>query len=79
MSPAFGLDTDESKEIEDMKNRYRHLRDKVDLSPKEQKELDELITRLTDLPAGGVSNMKLSEEHAQLLQKIEKELLKGSA
>lgn len=79
MSPAFGLDTDESKEIEDMKNRYRHLRDKGDLSSKEQKELDELITRLTDLPAGGASNMKLSEEHAQLLQKIEKDLLEGSA
>lgn len=79
MSPAFGLDTDASKEIEDMKNRYRHLRDKANLSSKEQKELDELTTRLTDLPAGGVSNMKLSEEHAQLLQKIEKELLEGSA
>ena len=34
MSPAFGLDTDESKEVEDMKNRYRHLRDKADLSSK---------------------------------------------
>ena len=79
MSPAFGLDTDESKAVEDMKNRYRHLRDKANLSSKEQKELDELTTRLTDLPAGGASNMKLSEEHAQLLQKIGKELLEGSA
>ena len=79
MSPAFGLDTDESKEIEDMKNRYRHLRDKADLSSKEQEALNQLKATLTELPTGDRSNMKLSEEHAQLLEKIEKELLEGSA
>ena len=77
MSPAFGLDTDESKEVEDMKNRYRHLRDKVDLSSNEQKELNQLKATLTELPTGDRSNMKLSEEHAQLLEKIEKKLLEG--
>ena len=79
MSPAFGLETDESKEVEDMKNQYRHLRDKVDLSSKEQKALNQLKATLTELPTGDRSNMKLSEEHAQLLEKIEKELLEGSA
>ncbi|MYC75114.1 AAA family ATPase [Candidatus Poribacteria bacterium] len=77
MSPAFGLDTDESKEIEDMKNRYRHLRDKANLSSKDQEELNQLKATLTELPTSDRSNMKLSEEHAQLLQKIEKELLEG--
>ena len=77
MSPAFGLDTDESKEIEDLKNRYRHLRDKADRSSKEQEELDKLTAFLNDLPIGGRSNMKLSDEHIQLLQKIEEELREG--
>ncbi|MXV73392.1 ATP-binding protein [Candidatus Poribacteria bacterium] len=77
MSRAFGLDTDESKEVEDMKNRYRHLRDKVDLSAKEQEELDKLTAFLTDLPTAGRSNMQSSEEHMQLLRKIEKELQEG--
>ncbi len=77
MSPMFGLDTDESKEIEDMKNRYRHLRDKADLSTKDQEELDKLTASLTDLPAADRSNMQSSEEHIQLLRKIEKELQEG--
>lgn len=79
MSPAFGVDTDEAKEVEDKKNRYRHLRDKADLSSEERAELNELIGFLTDLPAGGRSNMKLAEEHMPLLRKIEKELQEGRA
>ena len=77
MSHAFGLDTDESKEIEDMKNRYRYLRDKADLSTKEQAELDKLTTVITELPLGGKASMILSEEHEQLLRKIEQELQEG--
>ena len=77
MSPAFGLDTDESKEVEDMKNRYRSLRDKADLSAKEQAELDKLTTAITELPLGGRASMILSEEHEQLLRKIERELQEG--
>ena len=77
MSPAFGLDADESKEIEDMKNRYRYLRDKVDLSSKERAELGRLTGTLTELPTGGRSNMQFSEEHTRLLQKIERELQEG--
>ena len=77
MSPMFGLDTDESKEVEDLKNRYRHLRDKADLSAKEQAELDKLTTAITELPLGGRASMILSEEHEQLLRKIEQELQEG--
>ena len=79
MSPAFGLDTDESKEVEDLKNRYRHLRDKVELSTKEQAELEHLKTSITELPPGGRASMILSEEHEQLLQKIEQELLEAKS
>ena len=77
MTPMFALDTDESKEVEDMKNRYRHLRDKADLSSEECAELDQLKTSLTDLPTGGRSSMKPSEEHDQLLRRIERELQEG--
>ena len=77
MSPAFGVDTDESKSVEDMKHRYRSLRDKADLSAKEQAELDKLTTALTELPLGGRASMILSEEHEQLLRKIEQELQEG--
>ncbi len=79
MSPAFGLNTDESKEVEDMKNRYCYLRDKADLSSKERDELKKLTTSITDLPISGRSNMQLPEEHAMLLQEIEKELRKGGS
>ncbi len=78
MSPAFGLDTDESKSVEDMKNRYRSLRDKADLSAKEQAEFDKLTTAITELPLGGRASMILSEEHEQLLRKIERELQEGT-
>ncbi len=77
MSPAFGLDTDESKTVEDMKNRYCALRDKADLSSKEREELNKLTAFLTDLPTPSRSNMQSSDEHTQLLQKIEKELREG--
>ena len=77
MTPMFALDTDESKAVEDMKDRYRHLRDKADLSSEEDAELDQLKASLTGLPTGGRSNMKLSEEHEQLLRRIEKELQEG--
>ena len=77
MTPMFALDTDESKAVEDMKDRYRHLRDKADLSSKERAELDQLKASLTDLPTGGRSSMKLSEEHEQLLRRIERELQEG--
>ena len=77
MTPVFALDTDESKEVEDMKNRYRHLRDKADLSSEECAELDQLKTSLTDLPTGGRSSMELSGKHEQLLRRIERELQEG--
>lgn len=77
MSPAFGLNTDESKEVEDMKQQYRTLRDKADRSPQEDSELEKLKASLTDLPVGSRSNMHSSEEHTRLLQKIERELQEG--
>ncbi len=79
MSPAFGLNTDESKEVEDMKNRYRLLRDKADLTSEDRDELKQLTTAITDLPISGRSNMQLPEEHTMLLQEIEKELRKGGS
>ena len=56
---------------------YHHLRDKVDRSSKEQEELNKLTAFLTNLPTGGSSNMQSSDEHTQLLRRIEKELQEG--
>ena len=66
MSPLFGLDTDESKDVEDMKNRYRQLRDKSERSSAEDTEFEELAEQLTDLPIAGRSNINFS----QLFQEI---------
>ena len=44
------------------------------MSAKEQAELDKLTTAITELPLGGRASMILSEEHEQLLRKIEQEL-----
>ena len=79
MTDAFGLDTDESKEVEEKKKQYRQLRDKASLSPRERAELDQLTADLKDLPTSGRSNLLLSEEQQNLLQKIEKELQEGDA
>ena len=56
---------------------YRHLQDKVGMSSKEQEELNKLTAFLTNLPTGGRSNRQSSDEHTQLLRKIEKELQEG--
>ena len=66
MSPLFGLDTDESKKVENMKNRYRQLRDKSERSSTEDAEFEELGEDLTHLPIAGRSNINF----AQLFEEI---------
>ena len=68
MSPLFGLDTDESQKVEDMKNRYRQLRDKSDRSSEENTELEELAEDLTNLPIGGRSNIDFSQLYRELTE-----------
>ncbi len=50
MTDAFGLKTDESKEVEETKNRYRELRDKKRKSKEEKIEMEGISQRLRDMP-----------------------------
>lgn len=68
MSPLFGLDTDESQKVEDMKNTYRQLRDKSDRTSDENTELENLTEQLTDLPIGGRTNIDFSQLYRELTE-----------
>lgn len=74
MSDAFGIETDESLEVEKTKNEYRLLREKKDLSLKEKKRLEELTSYLKELPKISRPNFQLADEQVQLLEQINLEL-----
>ena len=74
MSDIFGIETDNSLEIQEKETRYRKLRDKKRLSANEKAELDQLIAFLSNRPIGGRSTIRLQEEEVELLQQIRKEL-----
>ncbi len=74
MTDVFGLESDESLEVQEKKNRYRELRDKEPLSAKERHEFDQLKIYLSERPTGGRSNMRLQEKEIELLQQVQKEL-----
>lgn len=73
MSPAFGLETDESLKVENWKKEYRMLKANLNRNAEEEKRFAELKTALQMLPEPNGS-VYFSEEHYHLLQKIEKEL-----
>lgn len=73
-SDVFGIETDESAEIEEKKSRYRKLRDKKDISPKEKKELNKLTDELKDLPGVRPEQMIVTKEQIKLLEKIKVEI-----
>jgi predicted ATP-binding protein involved in virulence len=70
----FGLETDESSEIEAKKIQYRKLRDKKSRSAKEKKELEKLKIELADLPVRQRGNLTVPPGHLQLIKKLKKEL-----
>ncbi len=74
MTDVFGLESDESLEVQEKKSRYRELRDKEPLLDGERQELDQLKTYLSERPTGGRSNMRLQEKEMELLQQVQKEL-----
>lgn len=76
MTDVFGIESDESLEIQKKKDRYVKLRDKEKLSAEEEAELEELASFLSTVPQGGRANLALQKEHAQLLRDIQKELRK---
>lgn len=74
MSEAFGLETDESLEVELKKDRYRQLRDKGKLTKKEESELETLKEELRHVAQSGATNLHLHQEQVALLQRVQAEL-----
>jgi predicted ATPase len=74
MTDAFGVETDESIVVQGQKERYRTLKDKKRLSPREKQEFTGLKRDLTTLPEGGRTNQLLSQHQVDLLQKLDREL-----
>jgi hypothetical protein len=74
MSEAFGVESDESWQLQEKKARYRELRDKEQLSTEEKERLDQLTVELSERPVGGRSNLRLQEEEVELLRQIQQEL-----
>jgi hypothetical protein len=74
MTPVFGLETDESYEIEVAKNEYSELKLKGDhLSPEEKKRLTAVREKLKQrLPRS--ASPKYSAKEIALLERIEKTL-----
>ncbi|MBX3172584.1 MAG: AAA family ATPase, partial [Candidatus Eremiobacteraeota bacterium] len=69
-SPAFGLETDASRETEHLRRRYVELRDKK-RSLDEDSEFAGLVQDLGSRPEGGRSNLLLSEQQLAFLSKLE--------
>lgn len=74
VSEAFGVPTDESLSTERIKDRYRDLRDKSDLTEVEQEEVQELSSKLATTVQSSRSEEDLSEDQAELLERISSEL-----
>jgi hypothetical protein len=74
MADVFGVESDESLEVQEKKARYVELRGRRSMSSQEQAELDDLVSYLSNVPQGGRSNLAMQEEQADLLRAIRKEL-----
>ena len=76
MSPVFGLETDESFEVQQEKNKYKQLKDKPKArrTKKEEAELKDIKTKLVQLPERPLV-IKNATKHNELLRKIESKLV----
>ncbi|SEO19104.1 Predicted ATP-binding protein involved in virulence [Flavobacterium sp. CF108] len=73
MTPVFGLETDESYEIQNVKKEYEVLKSKGDsLNETEKKTMKIVKSKLKDLPQRNV--LTSSSKELELLQKIEEKL-----
>lgn len=73
MTPVFGLETDESYEIQNVKKEYEALKSKGDsLNETEKKTMKIVKSKLKDLPKRNLQTASLKE--LELLEKIEEKL-----
>src|SRR5205823_6596101 len=73
LGPAFGLDTMDSKRVEDMKVEYRKLDNKAQLTSQEQKRMRVLRDALVDMPEWSTETAA-DRKRLRLLTKLEKRL-----
>lgn len=76
MSPMFGIESDESTKVEKIKDNYRKLRDKKNLTALEKKQFDKLRSKVKVLPIVHRSNSPISDKQLRLLQRVQSELQK---
>lgn len=74
----FGLETDESVEVQEKKKEYRRLRDKSVLNEKERLRFEELKITLSQMPAIKRVEQPYERDQVELLRAIQKELKEKS-
>jgi predicted ATPase len=72
-SPVFGVDTVMSKSVAELRNEYRHLRQKKEHTEPEARQLQELRRQLEDLP-DPIADTERDRRQMALLEKINEEL-----
>lgn len=74
MTDVFGLETDESLEVEKTKEEYKNLKNKESLNKNEQKSLTLLTEKLQEIPMNKRSNLSYKKKDIALLEEIKREL-----
>jgi predicted ATP-binding protein involved in virulence len=74
MSPIFGIETDESIEVENTKKRVRELTLKKDKTPAEKNQVKQLSAKVADLPMNMRPNSSFDAEDVKLLKKLNQKL-----
>lgn len=75
LSPLFGLTTDESTEVEQLKEEYLHLKNRKTTNTKGKKRFSEISKTLAALPQAQRGNGIVEEEQVKLINDVRKELL----
>lgn len=75
MSPLFGIESDESLNVQKMKKDYTQLTKKINPTEKEQKDIKRLTEKLTAIPIQRTNSL-LSSKDKSLLEDIKKAVSK---
>lgn len=75
LSPLFGLITDESMEVEQLKEEYLKLKSRKTPTSNEKKRFSQISKTLETLPQIQRGNMIIEEEQSKLISDLRKELL----
>ncbi len=74
MTDVFGLETDESLEVEKTKEEYKNLKNKESLNKSEKKSLNLLTEKLQEIPINNRNNLSYKKKDIALLEEIKREL-----